>query len=82
VGAVVGAAVAWLVSIHALTIPGLMPLVAAGPLLAALAGAGGPLGFIAGMVAGLRHTECVARRYAGRIRHGGILLFVHCDSTE
>jgi len=59
VGAVVGGAFAWLVSIHTLTIPGLMPLVAAGPLLAALAGAGGGggLGFLAGMLAGLRHTE-------------------------
>jgi hypothetical protein len=58
--------------------------VAAGLLLAALAGAGagGALGYIAGMMAGLRHTEYVARRYAGRIRHGGILLSVHCDSPE
>src|ERR1051326_320966 len=39
VGAVVGGAFAWLVYIHTLTIPGLMPLLAAGPFLAALAGA-------------------------------------------
>jgi hypothetical protein len=83
-GAAVGAAFAWLVSIQAITMPGLTPLVAAGPLLAALAGAGagGALGFIVGMLVGLRHTEYVARRYAGRIRRGGILLSVHCDSPD
>jgi hypothetical protein len=85
VGAVVGAAMAWLVSSQMVTITGLGPsLVAAGPLLAALAGAGagGALGWIVGLLAGLRLTEYVAKRYAGRIRRGGILLSVHCDSPE
>jgi hypothetical protein len=83
-GAVVGAALAWLVSIQAVTIQGLGPLVAAGPVLAALAGggAGGALGWIAGLLAGLRLPEYVAKRYAGRIRRGGILLSVHCDSQQ
>jgi hypothetical protein len=83
-GAVVGTALAWCVSIQAFTIPGLGPLVAAGPVLGALAGAGagGTLGWIAGLLAGLRSPEYVAKRYAGRIRHGGILLSVHCDSPE
>ena len=84
VGAVVGAALAWFVSNQTVTITGLGPLVAAGPLLAALAGAGagGALGWIVGLLAGLRLTEYVAKRYAGRIRRGGILLSVHCDSPE
>jgi hypothetical protein len=30
----------------------------------------------------MRLTEYVAKRYAGRIRHGGILLSVHCDTPE
>jgi hypothetical protein len=83
-GAVVGAVLAWLVSNQTVTIAGLGPLVAAGPLLAALAGAGagGALGWIVGLLAGLRLTEYVAKRYAGRIRRGGILLSVHCDSPE
>ena len=83
-GAVIGAALAWLVSIQAVTIPGLGPLVAAGPVLAALAGAGagGALGWIAGLLAGLRLPEYVAKRYAGRIRRGGILLSVHCDNQQ
>lgn len=56
----------------------------AGPVLAALAGAGagGALGWIGGLLVGLRLPEYVARRYAGRIRRGGILLSVHCDSQE
>ncbi len=85
-GAVVGAALAWLVSVQTLTLPlaFLGPLVTAGPVLAALAGAGagGALGWIVGFLAGLRLTEYVARRYAGRIRRGGSLLSVHCDSPE
>jgi hypothetical protein len=83
-GAVVGAALAWFVSMQTVTIPGLGPLVAAGPVVAALAGAGagGTLGWIMGWLAGLRLTEYVAKRYAGRIRSGGILLSVHCDSQE
>jgi hypothetical protein len=83
-GAVVGAALAWLVSNQTVTIAALGTLVAAGPLLAALAGAGagGALGWIVGLMTGSRLSEYVAKRYAGRIRRGGILLSVHCDSPE
>ena len=83
-GALTGAGVAWLVSMHLVPAPVLAPLVTAGPLLAAFAGAGagGALGWIAGLLAGLALTEYVAKRYAGRIRRGGILLSVHCDSPE
>ena len=84
VGAAVGGALAWFAANQAVTIAGLGPLVAAGPVLAALAGtgAGGAVGWIVGLLAGLRATEYVAKRYAGRIRRGGILLSVHCDSQE
>ena len=83
-GAVIGAALAWFVSVQTVSITASGPLVAAGPVLAILAGAGagGALGWIAGLLAGLGQTVYVARRYAGRIRHGGILLSVHCDSAE
>jgi hypothetical protein len=83
-GAVAGAALAWLISTQTLTIPGSGALSAAGPVLAAFAGAGavGAAGWIAGLLAGLRLPEYVAKRYAGRIRRGGILLSVHCDSAE
>ena len=83
-GAVVGAVLTWFISTQPATITGLGPLVAAGPILSALAGAGagGAFGWIVGLLAGLRLTEYVAKRYAGRIRRGGILLSVHCDSPE
>jgi hypothetical protein len=83
-GALVGAAAAWFICTHPAMFTGLGPLVSAGPLLAALAGAGagGAVGWIAGLLAGLSLTEYVAKRYAGRIRRGGILLSVHCDSPE
>jgi hypothetical protein len=84
VGAVIGAALAWLASTQNLAIPNLGPLVAAGPVLAALAGAGAgsALGWILGLLAGVCLPEYVAKRYAGRIRRGGILMSVHCDSRE
>jgi hypothetical protein len=84
VGAVVGAALVWFVSTQPVIFTALGSLATAGPVLAAAAGAGagGALGWIAGMLAGSRLTEYVARRYAGRIRRGGILLSAHCDSPE
>ncbi len=83
-GAVIGAAAAWFVSAQMVTIAALGSLVAAGPLLATVAGAGagGAVGWIGGFLAGLGLPEYVAKRYAGRIRSGGILLSVHCDSPE
>ena len=83
-GAVIGAVLAWLVAIQTATIDVVAPLVAAGPVLTALAGSGacGTLGWVAGLLAGMSRSEYVAKRYAGRIRRGGILLSVHCDSQE
>ncbi len=84
VGALLGAVSAWLVSMQMVTVTALGPLVAAGPVLAAVAGAGagGAIGWIVGLLAGIRLPEYVAKRYEGRIRRGGILLSVHCDSPE
>jgi hypothetical protein len=83
-GAAVGAVLCWFISTQPVTITAFGPLVAAGPVLAALggAGAGGAVGWIFGFLAGLRLTEYVAKRYAGRMRNGGILVSVHCDSPE
>lgn len=83
-GAVVGAALAWVASIQSPPIASLGPLLAAGPVLPVLAGvgAGGALGWVAGVLAGLRRSEYVAKRFAGRVRRGGFLLSVHCDSQE
>jgi len=80
-GAAVGGVLGWLVGIGALTIPGIGPLLAAGPIVAALAGAGavGATGGLVGGLIGAGIPEIEAKRYAGRIREGGYLISVHCD---
>lgn len=84
VGAVVGVAAASFICSQPTMFAGMGPLVSAGPFLATLAGAGagGAVGWIVGLLVGLSMTEYVAKRYAGRIRRGGILLSVHCESPE
>jgi len=83
-GAVVGGTLGWLAGIGALAIPGLGPLIAAGPIMAALAGAGvgGAVGGLTGALIGMGIPEYEAKRYEGRVRAGGILLSVHCDNSE
>src|SRR5271157_5669846 len=83
-GGITGGVLGWLTGIGALSIPALGPFVAAGPIVAALAGVGaiGTLGGIIGALAGMGIPEYEARRYEGRIRAGGILLSVHCDNTD
>lgn len=83
-GAFVGGALGWLAGIGVLAIPGLGPFIAAGPILAILAGVGvgGTVGGLVGGLVGLGMPEYEAKRYEGRIKEGGILLSVHCDSPE
>ncbi|SRR5579885_3669985 len=83
-GAVIGGALGWLAGIGALAIPGLGPFIAAGPIMATLAGVGvgGAVGGIAGALIGMGIPEYEAKRYEGRIKNGGILLSVHCDDSE
>jgi len=83
-GGIAGGVLGWLVGIGALAIPGLGPFIAAGPIVAALAGAGavGTLGGVVGALAGMGIPEYEAKRYEGRIREGGVLLSVHCDSSD
>ena len=83
-GAVVGGTLGWLAGIGALAIPGIGPFIAAGPIVAALAGlgVGGAVGGIAGGLAGLGIPEFEAKRYEGRVMKGGILLSVHCDDSK
>jgi hypothetical protein len=83
-GAVLGGTLGWLVGVGALAIPGLGPFIAAGPILATLAGVGvgGAVGGFAGALVGMGIPEYEAKRYEGRIKDGGILLSVHCDNSE
>ncbi len=84
-GGVLGGALGWLVGIGALAIPGLGPLVAAGPIMAALSGAaaGAAVGGLSGALIGMGIPEYEAKRYEGKVKDGNILVSVHTeDSTE
>jgi hypothetical protein len=83
-GAVLGGGLGWLAGIGALAIPGLGPFIAAGPIMAALAGAGvgGAVGGLTGALIGMGIPEYEAKRYEGRVKDGGILLSVHSDSSD
>jgi len=83
-GAVLGGGLGWLVGIGALAIPGVGPFIAAGPIMAALAGAGvgGAVGGLTGALIGMGIPEYEAKRYEGRVKDGGILLSVHSDNSE
>ena len=83
-GALLGGGLGWLAGIGALAIPGLGPFIAAGPITAALAGAGvgGAVGGLTGALVGMGIPEYEAKRYEGRVKDGGILLSVHSDSSD
>jgi hypothetical protein len=83
-GALLGGSLGWLAGIGALAIPGLGPFIAAGPIMAALAGVGvgGAVGGLTGALIGMGIPEYEAKRYEGRVKDGGILLSVHSDTSE
>lgn len=83
-GAVLGGTLGLLAGIGALAIPGIGPLIAAGPILSTLAGigVGGTIGGFTGALIGLGIPEYEAKRYEGRLQKGGMLLSVHCDTSE
>jgi hypothetical protein len=82
-GGVIGGALGVLVGVGALAIPGLGPFIAAGPIMAGLAGlgVGGAVGGLVGALVGLGIPEYEAKRYEGRVKNGGTLLSVHCDTS-
>jgi hypothetical protein len=81
-GAAVGGALGWLAGIGALAIPGLGPFIAAGPIMAALAGATvvGTTGALAGALVGMGIPEYEAKHFEGKLKGGHILLSVHADN--
>lgn len=83
-GLAVGGVLGWLAGVGALAIPGIGPFVAAGPIVAAIAGAGigGAVGGIAGALVGLGIPEYEAKRYEELIKGGGMLLSVHVDDSD
>jgi hypothetical protein len=82
-GAVLGGALGWMVGIGSLAIPGLGPFIAAGPIMAALAGAAGgaAAGGLTGALIGMGIPEYEAKRYEGKVKDGNILLSVHTENS-
>jgi hypothetical protein len=83
-GGVIGGTLGVLAGVGLLAIPGLGPFIAAGPIMAGLAGlgVGGAVGGFTGALIGMGIPEFEAKRYEGRLQKGGILLSVHCDTSD
>lgn len=83
-GGIIGGTLGLLAGIGSLAIPGVGPLIAAGPIMATLAGlgVGGAAGGIIGALVGMGIPEYEAKRYEGRVKDGGVLLSVHCDTSQ
>jgi hypothetical protein len=83
-GGIIGGALGALAGIGALAIPGIGPLIAAGPIVAALAGvgSGGIVGGVVGALVGMGIPEYEAKRFEGAVRDGGVLVSVHCDTEQ
>jgi hypothetical protein len=83
-GGIVGGTLGLLAGIGTLAIPGLGPFIAAGPIMASLAGlgVGGAVGGLIGALVGMGIPEYEAKRYEGRVKDGGVLLSVHCDTSD
>lgn len=83
-GAAIGGIAGLILGLGALVIPGIGPIIAAGPIAAALTGAG--IGAAAGGLLGtLSHMgvpEDEANFYAEGIRHGGALVAVHAHDNQ
>jgi hypothetical protein len=83
-GGLVGGGLGLLAGLGELAVPGLGPLMAAGPITATLVGAavGGTLGGLVGALIGIGIPEFEAKMYEDAVKEGGILLSIHCDSTD
>lgn len=83
-GGIIGGALGLLAGIGFLAIPGVGPLIAAGPIMGALAGlgAGGTVGGLVGALVGVGIPEYEAKLFEGAVKGGGTLLSVHCDTSE
>jgi hypothetical protein len=83
-GGVIGGTLGLLAGIGVLAIPGVGPFIAAGPIMGALAGlgVGGAVGGLVGALVGMGIPEYEAKRYEGRVKNGGVLLSVHCETSD
>lgn len=80
-GGAIGGTLGLLAGIGALAIPGVGPLIAAGPIMAALSGAaaGAAVGGLTGALVGMGIPEIEAKQYEGKVKSGSILVSVHVD---
>ena len=78
VGLVIGAVLGWPLGIGALAIPGIAPFLAAGPIMAALAGAGigATVGGSVGALVGMEMPQFEAVQYQAKMDGGNILISV------
>lgn len=83
-GGAVGGTLGLLAGLGLLTIPGVGPFLAAGPLMMALTGVavGGTLGGIAGALIGMGIPEIEARMIEGKLKEGSYLVAVNAETPE
>jgi uncharacterized membrane protein len=83
-GGVIGGTIGLLAGMGTLAIPGLGPLIAAGPILATLGGkaAGATAGGVVGALVGLGIPESEAKVYEEGLKEGGYLMAVHVENNE
>jgi hypothetical protein len=84
IGGAAGGLIGLLAGIGTLTIPGLGPLIAAGPIVGLLSGlgAGGAIGGLSGALAGLGIPEVEAKLYESQVAEGLILITVDCGNDQ
>jgi len=84
VGGVTAGVLGWLIGIGSLAIPGIGPFIAAGPIVAAIAGVavGGTVGGFTGALIGMGVPEYEAKQYEGKLRNGNILISVHTEDAK
>lgn len=84
VGAAVGGSIGWLATVGALTLSGVGPVIAAGPVLTALGGAavGAASGMVAGSFLGLGMSEIEARELQEAAVRGNVVLAVRVASLD
>lgn len=83
-GGVAGGVIGLLAGIGALAIPGVGPLIAAGPIMAALSGAavGATAGGVVGGLIGLGIPEIEAKIYEEKLKSGNYLVSVHAHDGK
>lgn len=83
-GGIAGGALGLLAGLGALAVPGIGPVLAAGPIAAAISGAAagaGALGLVGGLV-GLGFPESEAEEYEAEVKNGRILVIVKANEGE